>query len=92
MQVVHSLVIGANYWKNQKVRISLSVYWAGVVLNFTIMIVDEVVLDQYDLKIFTIVFLPLTLALYLWAITYFHKENPRQNETVPFLEENRSSL
>ena len=76
LQVVHSLILGASYWSNEAIQKSIIIYWCGVALNFSIMLIGNAITDSNNVEIATILIFPLVLALYLWYITYTYKIKP----------------
>ena len=76
LQVVHSLILGASYWSNENIKKSIIIYWCGVALNFSIMLIGNVFTRSDNVEIATILIFPLVLALYLWYITYTYKIKP----------------
>ncbi len=73
LQVVHSLILGAFYWYDQRIQKSIIIYWCGVALNFSIMYIGKETATSGNVEIITIIIFPLMLALYLWYITFTYR-------------------
>ena len=82
LQVVHSLIVGINYWSNEGIQKSIIIYWCGVVLNFIIMLIGNETTLYNNMEIVTILVFPLMLAVYLWWITYAYRIKPVAEGTV----------
>jgi hypothetical protein len=81
LQVVHSLILGASYWSNEAIQKSIIIYWCGVALNFSVMLIGNVITHSDNIEIATILIFPLILALYLWYITYTCRVKPMTEVT-----------
>ncbi len=81
LQVIHALILTVNYWTNSAIKKLLIVYWVGVVLNFSIMLISDN-LPGKDWEMLTIGVLPLMLAFFLWLITFIYKDNPAQKKQL----------
>jgi len=79
LQLLHSFLMGVAYWKMDRVRILLSIYWSLVALNFLFMWIgfETGVVD--GIEMLTIVIIPNILAHFLWFITW------RQRHTQPLV-------
>ena len=82
LQVVHSLIVGINYWSNEGVQKSIIIYWCGVALNFIIILIGNKTTLSNNMEMVTILIFPLMLAVYLWWITYAYRVKPVAEETV----------
>jgi len=70
LQVVHSLILGACYWLNERIRKSIIFYWIGVAVNFGVMFTGNRTILSDSVTLITVLIFPLILAAYLWYITY----------------------
>lgn len=82
LQVIHSLILAASYWSNEAIQKSIIIYWCGVALNFSLMLIGNAITDSENVEMATILVFPLILALYLWYITCTYRAKPAAGETV----------
>ena len=82
LQVVHSLVVGINYWSHAGIQKSIFIYWCGVALNFAIMFFGNTMTRTNNIEMVTMLIFPLMLSVYLWWIMYAYKIKPAKEETV----------
>ena len=82
LQVVHSMIVGINYWSAEGIQKSIIIYWGGVVLNFMIMLIGNKTTLYNNAEMITILIFPLMLAVYLWWIMYAYRVKPVAEGTV----------
>lgn len=82
LQVVHSMIVGINYWSTEGIQKSIIIYWCGVVLNFMIMLIGNKTTLYNNAEMITILIFPLILAVYLWWIMYAYRVKPVTEGTV----------
>ena len=82
LQVVHSMIVGINYWSAEGIQKSIIIYWGGVVLNFMIMLIGNKTTLYNNAEMITILIFPLMLAVYLWWIMYAYRLKPVAEGTV----------
>jgi hypothetical protein len=85
LQVLHSFVIALGYWKNEKIRKGIVVYWILAGVNLLVLFQAEMGITVGDLDYFGFVMffliMPLSLATYLWWFTlHFRKQKVLSEE------------
>ena len=74
IQLIHSFILAITYWKHSSVRGYFVAYYVGVVMDLTLLFIGFNTNKSQSFFWIVIIYLPLSLALLLWYITYIFKE------------------